>query len=164
VWNPKFRRYARSLASLPGATDSIHYGGITVITDRTEQFERPATARPHPSAQRYTLRRRHVAGAPASVQRPGEDARAEVAWAFRALANGVDPRPAQAQATAFYRSSGQVWARSLGVEGQPRSRAHVAAAFRAMAHGIDPNAAREATLRFYRSSGHDWTRGLSGAA
>jgi hypothetical protein len=122
------------------------------------------TARPHSSAQRYTLRRRHVAEAPASLQRPAQDARAEVAWAFRALANGIDPRPAQAQATTFYRSSARDWARSLGVDGQSISKARIAAAFRAMAHGIGPDGAREAMLRFYRSSRHDWARGLGEAA
>jgi hypothetical protein len=87
-----------------------------------------------------------------------------VAGAFRALANGIDPTPAQAQATAFYRSGGQAWARPLGADGEPVSRASVAAAFRAMAHGIDPDSAQAAMLRFYRSSGHDWTRSLSEAA
>jgi hypothetical protein len=135
-----------------------------MIADRTEQFERPATTRPHPSAQRYTLRRRHGAEAPASIRRNVQDARDRVAEAFRALANGVEPAAAQAQAATFYRSSGQVWARSLAGKGEPVSRAHVAAAFGAMAPGVDPNAAREATLHFYRSSGHDWTRGLGETA
>jgi hypothetical protein len=135
-----------------------------MIADRTEQFEGPATTRLRPSAQRYIPRRRHDVEAPASIQRPAQDARDRVAEAFRALANGVEPGAAQAQAATFYRSSGQVWARSLDGKGEPVSRAHVAAAFGAMAHGVDPNAARAATLHFCRASGRDWTRGLGETA
>jgi hypothetical protein len=90
--------------------------------------------------------------------------RMSVAVAFRAVANGIDPNAAQAQAATFYRSSGQEWARALDNAAEPVSRARIAAAFRAMAHGVDPNPASAAMLRFYRSSGHDWTRSLSEAA
>jgi hypothetical protein len=126
---------------------------MTMIADRIEQFERPATTRPHLSRQRHVLRGHPVAEAAASVERAVQDLRAGVAMAFRALANGIEPRPAQAQSAAFYRASGQLWARSLGVDEGRVSRASVAAAFGAMAHGIDPDVAAEATLRFYRASG-----------
>ncbi|HTO90183.1 MAG TPA: hypothetical protein VMJ70_03550 [Candidatus Sulfotelmatobacter sp.] len=131
-----------------------------MIADRSEQFEGRATTRPRPSAQRYTPRCGHGVEAPASIQRPARD---RVAEAFRALANGVEPGAARAQAATFYRSSGQVWARSLDGKGEPVSRAHVAAAFGAMAHGVDPNA-RAATLHFCRASRRDWTRGLGETA
>jgi hypothetical protein len=124
-----------------------------MITDRIEQFDRPATTRPHLSRQRHVPRRHPVAEAAASVERAVQDLRAGVARAFRTLANGIEPRPAQAQSAAFYRSSGQLWARSLGVDENRLSRASVAAAFSAMARGADPDVAAEATLRFYRSSG-----------
>jgi hypothetical protein len=133
-----------------------------MITDRSEQLERPATTRPHPFRQRYVLSRRHLAAAAATVRPAAQDPRAGVATPFRTLAHGVAPAPAQARATTFYRSTGQVWARSLGMDEAQASRGSVAAAFRAMARGVRPDRAREATLRFYRSSGHAWTRGLSG--
>jgi hypothetical protein len=135
-----------------------------MINDRIEQFERPAATAGHPLGQRYTLRRRHAPGMPAAVRQASRDARAEVALAFRALVNGIEPTPAQAQAASFYRSSGQDWARSLGVDEARVSRASVAAAFRAMAHGVDADAANAAIVRFYRSSGHGWTRALGAVA
>jgi hypothetical protein len=135
-----------------------------MITDRSEPLEPPATARPHPFRQRYVLSRRHVAAAAATARHVPHDRRASVATAFRTLAHGVAPAPAQAQAATFYRSTGRIWARSLGVDEPQASRASVAAAFRAMARGAGPDGASQATLRFYRSSGHAWTRGLSGAA
>jgi hypothetical protein len=135
-----------------------------MINDRIEQFERPATTAGHPAGQRYTLRRRHVPGARAAVGQASRDARAEVALAFRVLANGIEPMPAQAQAASFYRSSGQAWARSLGVDEEGGARASVAAAFMAMAHGADSDTANAATVRFYRSSGHGWTRALAAVA
>jgi hypothetical protein len=75
--------------------------------------------------------------------------------AFHALANGIEPKAAQAQRTAFHRSSRQPWARSLGVDEGPISRASAATAFSAMAHGVNPDVATEATLRFYR-----WSRAI----
>jgi hypothetical protein len=134
-----------------------------MIIDRSEQLERPATTRPHPFRQRYVLSRRHLAAAAATVRPAAQDPRAGVATAFRALANGIEPAPAHAETAAFYRSTGQIWARSLGMDETQASRGSVAAAFRAMARGVGPDRAREATLQFYRSSGHAWTRGLSGA-
>jgi len=122
-------------------------------THRIEPFERSTTTRLHPSRQQQVLRRRHVARAPATFQPAAQDLRAEVAMAFRALANGIESKAAQAQRTAFYRSSGQHWARSLGVDEGPISRASVATAFSGMVHGVDPDVAAEATLRFYRWSG-----------
>lgn len=115
------------------------------MSTRTEPFERSTTTRPHPSRKQEVLRRLHVARAPVTLQ--------PAAMAFRALANGIEPKAAHAQRTAFYRSSGQPWARSLGVDEGPLSRASVATAFSAMAHGVDPDVAAEATLRFYRWSG-----------
>jgi hypothetical protein len=135
-----------------------------VINDRIEQFERPATTRPHAFGQRHILRRRHPTEAPANTRHGARDLRAEVAMAFRVLADGIEPGPAHAHSATFYRSSGQAWARALGVDEAVISRATVATAFGAMAHRVDPDTANEALLRFYRSSGHDWARALSGAA
>ena len=87
-----------------------------MMADCTEQFEGPATTRLRPSAQLYTPRRPHGLEAPASIQRPARDRVTEV---LRALANDVEPGAAQAQAATFYRSSGQVWTRSLGGKGSP---------------------------------------------
>jgi hypothetical protein len=126
--------------------------------DRIEQLERPAA---RPFRQRYVLRRWHVAEVSGGVQHTARNLRAEVATAFRALARGIEPMPAQARAADFYRSGGHGWARSLGMDEMPVARGSVAAAFRQMAHGVGPGAANAAALRFYRSSGHGWTRGLS---
>jgi hypothetical protein len=134
-----------------------------MITERSEQAGRPATTHPHPFRQRYVPGRRHAAAAAATIRHAPYDRRAGVATAFRTLAHGVEPAPAQAQAATFYRSTGQVWARSLGVDATQATRTSVAAAFRAMARGVDPDGASEATLRFYRSSRHAWARGLSRA-
>jgi hypothetical protein len=126
--------------------------------DRIEQLERPAA---RPFRQRYVLRRWPVAEVSASVQPTARNLRAEVAKAFRAIAHGIEPMPAQTQAAGFYRSGGHGWARSLGTDETLVARESVAAAFRQMAHGVGPDAANAAALRFYRSSGHGWTRGLS---
>jgi hypothetical protein len=129
--------------------------------DRIEQLERPAATGARPFRQRYVLRRRHVAEAPAIARHAARGLRAEVATAFRAVAHGIEPIPAQAQAGTFYRSGGHAWARSLGIGETLVSRGSVAAAFREMAHGVSMDAAGAAALRFYRSSGHGWTRDLS---
>jgi hypothetical protein len=134
-----------------------------MMNDRTEQLERLSTTHPHVSVRRRVLRRRPVAAAPAAIPAPAPDVREGVAAAFRAFAHGVEPKPAHAQAAAFYRSGGQDWARSLGEDDDAVSREGVASAFRAMAHGIVPDAAANAMVRFYRSSGHGWARGLSHA-
>ena len=40
--------------------------------------------------------------------------RKAVAAAFRRMAHGVQQKPAYANTVAFYRASGQAWAKSLG--------------------------------------------------
>jgi hypothetical protein len=134
-----------------------------MINDRTEQLERPSVTHRSPTARRRILRRPHVAATPSEAASPGRDQRASVAAAFRVLAHGVGPQPAQAQAATFYRSSGQDWARPLG-GGEPVSRVRVVNAFRTMAHGVGASTAADAMLRFYRSGDHDWARGLGQAA
>lgn len=134
-----------------------------MINDRTEQLERPSITHRSPTARRRILRRQHVVAAPAEGAAPVRNQRASVAAAFRVLAHGVEPKPAQAQAATFYRSSGQDWVRPLG-SGEPVSRARVVSAFRAMAHGVGASTAANAMLRFYRSGGLDWARGLGQAA
>jgi hypothetical protein len=81
--------------------------------DRIEQLERPAATGTRPFRQRYVLRRRHGAEAPAIARRAARSLRAEVATAFRVVAHGIEPIPAQAQAASFYRSSGHGWTRGL---------------------------------------------------
>ena len=128
----------------------------TTATPLTKQIM--STAHLNPSPARPVSRRPvlHTVARQSTTQ----DTRQRVAQAFRNMAHGVTAPLAESQTSAFYRSGGQEWARTLS---QPRGHdlnARVIDAFQAMAHGAHDTTAHARTLHFYRSSGQSWAQNL----
>jgi hypothetical protein len=89
-----------------------------------------------------------------------QDTRQRVGQAFRDMARGVAAPLAEAQTSAFYRSGGQDWARTLSQLSGHDLKARVIDAFQEIAHGVQGTAAHVSTLQFYRSSGQGWAKSL----
>jgi hypothetical protein len=89
-----------------------------------------------------------------------QDARQRVGEAFRDMAHGIAAPLAAARTSAFYRSSGQDWSRTLSQPSGHDLKERVIHAFREMAHGAQDTAAHAGTLHFYRSSGQRWAKNL----
>jgi|AP12_2_1047962.scaffolds.fasta_scaffold03604_4 hypothetical protein len=109
--------------------------------------------RPRPVSRRPVLH-------PVARQSNAHDTRQRVGQAFRDMAHGITAPLAEAQTSAFYRSGGQEWARTLSQPSGHDLKARVIDAFREMAHGAQDTAAHARTLHFYRSSGQGWAQNL----
>jgi hypothetical protein len=104
----------------------------------------------------------HASGIPVGGPEVAESTnfRASLADAFLALGSSVGAATAQAQSNAFYRSSGQRWARGLEDVPSERVRASIAAAFRMLGAGVGETAAHARTIAFYRGAGQAWAANL----